>query len=776
MKNIRKKFLITAWCLVIGGIITGGVLLALIFNGVIGYMPNINALENPVNRFASQMYSADGKLMGTLSYSSANRIFVSYEQLPPMLVKALVATEDERFFDHCGIDFRALGRAVVKRGILGQKSAGGGSTLTQQLAKQLYSERAQNTTERLLQKPIEWIISLKLERYYTKEEIITLYLNYFDFLHNAVGIKTAAKTYFNKEPKDLTINESATLIGMCKNPSYYNPVRQPERCEGRRNIVLKQMVKCGYLTEFQYDSCKAEPLKLNFTRQDHKEGMAPYVRTYLSSIMMAKKPNRLEYAAWQDQKFYEDSIAWETDPLFGWCNKNTKRDGSYYDLYSDGLKIYTTIDSRIQRYAEEAVNEHVAQYLQPAFEREQKSNSKFPYSSKTNADKRERQIVKAMKNSDRWRTLAREGYSEQDILKNFDEPVEMTVYSPNGEVDVTMSPRDSVLYYKKFLRSSFMCVDNVTGEVKAYVGGLDFKYFQYDMVTTGKRQVGSTIKPFLYSLAMQCGLTPCDNVPNERRSYGGWTPRGGGGGGMISLRAALASSNNAVSAYLINEFTPKQFVQILRDYGIMQRNIPANHTLCLGSLEISLAEMVGAYTAFPNRGVRKVPIYVTRIEDSEGNVVADLSDGLPPRSKEVISAPSSYRMITLMKGVVNSGTGSRMRGTYGIHAPMGAKTGTTNENSDGWFMCYIPRLTCGAWVGGDDRDIHFNSMSYAQGAAAALPICAKFLKKVFQDASLAISPMQDFDIPSEHNDCDGMYNNYGGAGADQTGIDELIVF
>lgn len=775
MKNIRKKFVITIWGLVVAGLITVIVCFALIFNGSIGYMPNISALENPVNKFASQVYSSDGKLMGTWSYSSGNRIFVSYDQLPPMLIKALVATEDERFFDHCGIDFRALGRAIVKRGFMGQKSAGGGSTITQQLAKQLYSEKASSAKERLLQKPIEWVISLKLERYYTKEEIITLYLNYFDFLHNAVGIKTASKTYFNKDPKDLTINESATLVGMCKNPSYYNPVRQPERCESRRNVVLKQMVKNGYLTQEQYDSCKAEPLELHYTRQDHKQGIAPYLREHLRQIMMAKKPNHKDYFAWQEQQYYEDSIAWETDPLYGWCNKNTKRDGTNYDLYADGLKIFTSIDSRMQRYAEEAMQEHVANYLQPAFEREQKSNSKFPYASSTDSGKRKRQIDKAIKQSDRWRTMQQAGYSEKEIEKAFDTPVDMTVYSPKGEIDVTMTPRDSVLYYKKFLRSSFMCMDNRTGEIKAYVGGLDYRYFQYDMCSKGKRQVGSTIKPYLYALAMESGMTPCDAVPNERRSYGGWTPRGGGGGGMISLKAALASSNNAVSAYLINQFTPTQFVQTLRQFGIMQKRIDPNMTLCLGALEISLAEMIGAYSAFPNKGVRKLPVYVTRIEDSEGNVLADVSKGLIPRSKEVISEGSSYRMITLMKGVINSGTGARMRGKYGIHAPMGGKTGTTNENSDGWFMCYVPKLTCGAWVGGDDRDIHFNSMAYAQGAAASLPIAALFLKRVFRDASLNISPLEEFDIPSEHQDCEGMYNDYGPTDA-PTGLDELVEF
>lgn len=779
MKNIRKKSIISLWTLLTVGLVSGFVLLILIFNGAIGYMPNINQLENPVNKFASQVYTADGKLMGTWSYSNANRIFVSYDKLSPWLVKALVSTEDERFYDHCGVDFKAIGRAIVKRGIMGQKSAGGGSTITQQLAKQLYSERAESAKQRLLQKPIEWVIALKLERYYTKEEIITLYLNYFDFLHNAVGIKTAANTYFNKEPKDLTINECALLIGMCKNPSYYNPVRQPERCEERRNVVLKQMVKNGYLTQAQCDSCKSEPLKLNFTKQSHTDGTGTYLREYLRQVLMAKKPERKDYASWQGQKFYEDSVAWETDSLYGWCNKHTKRDGTYYDLYQDGLKIYTTIDTRYQKYAEEAVKEHVVDYLQPAFERELKSNPKAPYSPRVTAEKRQHYIDRSMKQSGRWIEMKAAGYSEAEIRKAFNTPVEMTVYTPDGEQDVTMTPLDSILYYKKFLRASFMCMDNKTGEVKAYVGGLDFAHYQYDMVNTGKRQVGSTIKPYLYALAMENNMTPCDEVPNVRTSYGGWTPRGGGGGGMVTLKHALASSNNTVSAYLINQFSPEQFVEILHQFGIKQRYIQPNLTLCLGSLEISLAEMVSAYSAFPNKGVRRIPVYVTRIEDSEGNVLATLSKGLPPQSKEVISAASSYRMITLMRGVVNSGTGQRMRGSYGVHCDMAGKTGTTNENSDGWFMCYTPTLTMGAWVGGEERNIHFSSMAYAQGAAAALPIAARFIKKVFQDGRLGISPLDKFDIPSDHDDCNNGLESSWGSYTDnyeQEGVDEIMEF
>lgn len=742
-------------------------------------MPDIEELENPVNKYASQVYSSDGKLMGTWSYSNANRIFVDYSQLSPWLVKALVATEDERFYEHSGIDVRALGRAIIKRGVLRQKNAGGGSTITQQLAKQLYSEHAQSSFQRLLQKPVEWVISLKLERYYTKEEIITLYLNYFDFLHNAVGIKTAAKTYFNKTPKDLTVGEAATLIGMCKNPSYYNPVRHLERTQNRRNTVLGQMVKNGYLTQEEYDTYSADSLVINYTRQDHKDGSATYLREFLRQTMMAKKPKRSDYASWQNQKFYEDSLAWETDPLYGWCNKNHKRDGSTYNLYTDGLKIYTTIDSRMQQYAEKSVFEHVSKSLQPVFDKQHKNNPKAPYSSGIAADKRQRLLDKAMRQSERWIVMKKNGCSDEEIINSFHKPVEMTLYSPDGDVERTMTPYDSLLYYKQFLRSSFMCMDNHTGEVKAYVGGLDYAHFAYDMATQGRRQVGSTIKPYLYALAMENGYTPCDEVPNVATSYGGWTPRGGGGGGMVTLRYALQTSNNTVSAYLINQLTPVQFISMLKQFGIKDQNLQPNLTLCLGSCDISLVEMVSAYTAFPNKGVRMCPVYVTRIEDADGNVIASLANGLAPQSHEVITEASSYRMISIMRGVVDGGTGSRMRFKYGIHAPMGGKTGTTNENSDGWFIGYTPRYTFGAWVGGEERDIHFDSMAYGQGAAAALPICGLFLQKVYADKSLGVSPTEDFEIPSDFSMCDnGLGSNWFGGNEDEEPmeIDELSSF
>lgn len=719
-------------------------------------MPEIEELENPVNKYASQVISSDGKLIGTWSYSRANRIFVPYDDISPSVIQALIATEDERFYSHSGIDIKALFRAIVKRGLFMQKSAGGGSTITQQLAKQLYSEKAESVKERLLQKPIEWVIALRLERYYTKEEILTMYLNHFDFLHNAVGIKTAAKTYFDKDPKDLTINESSMLIGMCKNPSYFNPVRNPERCLQRRNVVLSQMEKVGYISSNDASQLKLQPLELNFHRTDHKEGSAAYLRDYLRQILMAKKPSRSDYASWQNQKFYEDSLAWETDPVFGWCNKNVKRDGTPYNIYTDGLKVYTTIDSRMQRYAEEAVSKHVVEELQPIFDKELKSNKNAPYASSLSADEVAKKFQRAKHQCARYIQMKSDGYSESEIEDAFNTPTEMTVYTPRGEIDTVMTPSDSIKYYKRFLRTGFMVMDNETGYVKAYVGGTNFSHFQYDMCTQGRRQVGSTIKPYLYSLAMENGWSPCDEAPNIQQTYQvgnkTWTPRNGSRaryGEMVTLKWGLATSNNWISAWLMNQMSPSALVRLIHEYGVLNKDIVPSMSLCLGPCDISVSEMVGAYSAFPMKGVRRIPSYITRIEDSEGNIVAEFL----PRVHEVISEESSYKMITLMRGVMDGGTGGRMRGRYKIQAPMGGKTGTTNDNSDGWFVGYTPSLTFGAWVGGDERDIHFASMAIGQGASAALPIAAYFLQKVYTDNSLHYSPTENFNMPSNFNPC-----------------------
>ena len=766
---MRKKFMITLWILLMLGLgCVAGAFYA-IWQGWIGYMPNLYQLENPVNKYASQALSADGKLLGTWSYSRANRIFVGYDDLSPWLVKALVATEDERFYQHSGIDYRALARAVVKRVIMGQSNAGGGSTITQQLAKQLYSDVAQSTMERALQKPIEWVIAVKLERYYTKEEIITMYLNYFDFLHNAVGIKTAAKTYFNKEPKNLSVTEAATLIGMCKNPSYFNPVRKPDRCRDRRNVVLEQMVKAGYLSKADADVHKLEPLALRFHRVDHKEGIATYLRERLRTMLMAKKPVRSNYASWQDQKFYEDSLAWETDPLYGWCNKNRKKDGTPYNLYTDGLKIYTTIDSRMQRYAEDAVEKHVAGYLQPIFDKEKRHQATRPFSNQL-SEKEVKQIMdRSMKQSERYLTMKQNHVSESEILKSFNTPCEMTVFSYHGDIDTVMTPMDSIRYYKGFLRAGFMCMDARTGAVKAYVGGPDYRYFQYDMAGVGRRQVGSTIKPFLYTLAMENGMSPCDLAPNVQQTYivagQSWTPRNGSRshyGEMVTLKWGLAQSNNWISAYVMSKLSPAALVRLIHEFGVLNRDIHPSMALCLGPCEISVSEMVSAYTAFANKGIRSAPMYVTRIEDNEGNVVAEFQ----PKMNEVISEESAYKMIVMLQGVMNGGTGSRMRFRYNVNADMGGKTGTTNRNSDGWFMGFTPSLVTGCWVGGEDRDIHFNSMTYGQGASSALPISAYFFQNVFKDKSLGYSADEKFDLPEGFDPCESIV-------VDETAVDEV---
>lgn len=735
---------------------TGGFIA--IWNGWIGYLPELEDLQNPINRYATQVYSSDGKVLGTWHLNKENRVVVPYEKISPYVVNALVATEDERFYEHSGIDFWALGRAIVKRGILGQTEAGGGSTITQQLAKQLYSEKAHSTLERLMQKPIEWVIAIKLERNYTKQEIITLYLNYFDFLHNAVGIKTAANTYFNKEPSQLDICESATLVGLCKNPSLFNPVRYPERARQRRNVVLAQMLKVGYFTQAQYDKERVKPLKLDFHRIDHKDGTATYFREFLRLYMMAKRPDRNDesrYPSWNQNQYVYDSIAWETDPLYGWCNKNRKRDGEPYNLYADGLKVYTTIDSRMQQFAEQAMYDHVAHYLQPQFERENRGKPNAPYSN-LSAKQVASILNRSKTQSERYRVMRQAGCSDEEIDEAFNTKVHMTVFTYHGDVDTLMSPMDSIRYYKKFLRSGMMSMDPKTGAVKAYVGGLNYEHFMYDMVMSGRRQVGSTIKPFLYSLAMENGYSPCDVAPNVQRTYmvagKPWTPRNGSRsryGQMVTLKWGLAQSNNWISAYLMSRLNPYQLVQLLHDFGINNPDIYPSMSLCLGPCDVSVAEMVSAYTAFANHGIRCAPLFVSRIEDNEGNLITEFQ----PRMNEVISAETAQKMLVMMMGVVDGGTAGRLRFRYNLTGQIGAKTGTTNLNSDGWFIGFTPDLVTGVWVGGEDRDIHFGSMAMGQGATVSLPIWALYMKSLYAHPDLGYDPEAKFDLPEGYDPC-----------------------
>ena len=771
---MRKLFVYFLWTLLFIIIFGAATAFYAINEGWIGYMPPIEDLQNPINRFATQIYSADGKLIGTWNYNRENRVMVDYTKIAPSLVKALVATEDVRFYDHSGIDFYALGRAIVKRGLLGQKSAGGGSTITQQLAKQLYSEHASTTMERLLQKPIEWVIAVKLERNYTKDEIITMYLNYFDFLHNAVGIKTAANTYFSKEPKDLSVVESATLVGLCKNPSYFNPVRNPERSRNRRNVVLGQMLKAGYLTQEEHDKYCAEPLELKFHVSDHKEGLAVYLREFLRRYMTAKKPERALYPSWNMVKYFNDSINWESDPLYGWCNKNKKRNGDNYSIYTDGLKVYTTIDSRMQKYAEQAAYQHVVKFLQPAFDKENKNKANAPYSSNLTSQQVQQILNRSVRQCERYRVLKESGASDAEIHKSFHTPIEMSVFTYHGEVDTVMSPIDSIKYYKSFLRTGFVSVCPQNGHVKAYVGGLDYAHFAYDMVMDGRRQVGSTIKPFLYSLAMENGFSPCDVAPNVQQTYmvagQAWTPRNGSKaryGEMVTLKWGLQQSNNWISAYLMSKLNPQAFVDLLHEYGIRNPEIHPSMSLCLGPCDISVGEMASAYTAFVNHGIRAALMFVTKIEDGEGNVIAQFQ----PRMNEVISEESANKMIYMLKSVVDGGTASRLRFKYNLKGDIGGKTGTTNNNSDAWFMGILPTLVNACWVGGDDRDIHFNSMAMGQGASGALPIFALYMQQVYKDEQLGYNENAIFDLPEGYDPCSFVDESMEGADAE---IEELF--
>ncbi|MBQ9440751.1 MAG: penicillin-binding protein [Paludibacteraceae bacterium] len=718
----------------------------MISKGWLGYLPPLEELQNPKNKYATEIFSADMEVIGRYYQGKDNRVSVGFNEVSDYVSQALIATEDVRFAEHSGIDFKALMRVLLR---FGRK--GGGSTITQQLAKQLYSPHAENIFERALQKPIEWVIAVQLERLYTKQEIIAMYLNQFDFLNNAVGIKSAAQVYFNKSQKDLTVIEAATLVGMCKNPSLYNPVRHRERCKERRNVVLSQMEKAGYITQEQLDTMSKEDIVLDFHRIDHKEGIAPYFREMLRIWLTAKEPKRDNYASWQEQQYNDDRYFWDNNPLYGFCEKNRKPEGGKYNIYSDGLKIYTTLDSRMQRYAEEAVQEHMPE-LQKAFFKEKKNRSYAPFSRLLSEKDRNAILERTKKQSERYWSMKRAGASEDEIDKSFETPTEMTVFSYDGAIDTVMTPMDSIRYVKHFLRCGFMSMDPFSGYVKAYVGGPNFQYFQYDMASKGRRQVGSTVKPYLYTLAMEEGLWPCDKTVNQSitlidKNGKEWTPRNSDKkrvGEVVTLQWGLAHSNNWISAYLMSLYSPEALVKLMHAFGIRSQLDPVV-SLCLGICDISVAEMVGGYTAFPNKGIRIEPLFVTRIEDANGNVIATFT----PQTHEVVNEETSYKMITMMRNVIDGGTGSRIRFKYGLTMPLGGKTGTTQNNSDGWFMGYSPQLVGGCWVGGEDRAIHFDSMAEGQGASMALPIFALYMKKVYEDPTLEYDETIQFDIPTD---------------------------
>lgn len=742
--TFKKKFLCWFWGIFAGGVLLVVLIFWMITKGWLGYLPLLDELQNPKNRFATEVFSSDMQSLGRF-YRKENRVGVTYDQISPYMIDALIATEDARFYNHTGVDAKGLTRAILMLG-----RAGGGSTITQQLAKQLWSPRANNIFERALQKPIEWVIATKLERLYSKEEILTMYLNQFDFLYNAVGVKSAAQVYFSTTPADLKIEEAATLVGLCKNPALYNPIRRPERALARRNTVLGQMCKYDYITPEVRDSLQALPIDIKYQSVDHKQGLAPYFREYLRGVLTAKQPKASNYPEWNKQQYEIDLKQWKENPLYGFCNKNHKPDGTPYDLYQDGLRIYTTIDSRMQQYAEEAVNEHI-QALQKDFYKEKKGKSYAPFSRDLSREEIDGIMNRAMRQTDRYRAMKKDGKSETEIREAFNTPVEMRVFSYNGMIDTVMTPLDSIRWNKYFLRCGFMSMDPHTGAVKAYVGGPNFAQFQYDMVNTGRRQIGSTVKPYLYTLAMDEGMWPCDSTVNDSVTLidgNGvrWTPRDThvkNRGEMVTLNWGLQQSSNWITAYLMSLYTPEQLVRLMRSFGIEGQLDPVV-SICLGPCEVSVKEMVDAYTTFPNKGIRVEPLYVTRIEDNNGNVLATFT----PKIYEIISETTAYKMIYMLRNVMDHGTGVRARLRYGLKAPMGGKTGTSQNNSDGWFVGFTPSLVSGVWVGGEDRSIHFDRMALGQGANMALPIFSLYMQKVYADSNLGYDTAEQFDIPA----------------------------
>lgn len=694
------------WLLVITPVILLFLVLVATSYGLFGDLPTFAELENPSTYQATEIYSSDQKMLG--KYYRENRSLIHYEDLSPNLVNALKATEDIRFEEHSGVDIRGLIRAVTKLG-----RNGGGSTLTQQLAKNLFHEKPHTTLERLIQKIQEWIISARLERAYTKHEILAMYLNTVEFGANAFGIRSASTTFFKKEPIALSLEEAALLVGMLQAPTRFNPVHNYDAALQRRNVVLSQLMKYKFITDLQFDLLKKKPIALKFEAEGHSTGLAPYFRETL----------RLE--------------------LNKWCKDHKKADGTSYNLYTDGLRIYTTIDSRMQRYAEEAVKEHLTQ-LQKEF---------FAHWKGQTAWKEHPEIITdAVKRSERYRALKDSGATEAEIKKNFDKKVKMTLFTWKGERDTTLSPLDSIKYYKMFLQTGFMSMEPQTGYIRAWVGGDDYKYFQYDHVKEGKRQVGSTFKAFLYTLAMQEGFSPCYKVPNVQVTITdpttgvSWTPTNSDGkyGGMLTLKEALANSVNCISAYLMKQFGPEAMIQIARKMGITS-TIEPYPSIALGTPDVSVFEMVGAYATFANKGVWVEPQYLLRIEDKNGVVLQDFV----PKKVEAISEETAYLMLNLMKGVVDYGTSSRIRWKFGLPYPgIAGKTGTSQNQSDGWFMGITPELVSGLWTGCEDRSIHFRTTSLGQGANVALPAWAYYMKKVYADPNLNYSK-EDFEKPEK---------------------------
>lgn len=766
----KTKKTIIKWFWIILALPIALIILMLLLVWAFADIPSFEELENPESKLATQVIAEDGEILTT--FHIENRSFVSYEELSPFLVEAAVATEDVRFYKHSGIDFVSLGRVLVKTLLMSDSSQGGGSTITQQLAKTLYPRAEVGRRipgiyhiKMVWIKLKEWITAVKLERNYTKNEIMDMYMNAIFFGSNAYGVKAAAQTFFAKNPSDLTVEESAMLVGMVNKPTRYNPALNPEKALVRRNFVIGQMEKAGFISESERDSIQNIPITLSYQVQDHNAGLAPYFRDMLRRTMNAKEPKRSRYSQYED--YVTDSLQWADDPFYGWLTKNTKPDGTSYNLDKDGLRIYTTINYKMQKYAEEAVAEHLGKDLQKSFWRDLRRKTNKPFSNDVDKATRDRVMAQARRWSDRYRVMKARGASETEIKKSFREKVNMRLFSWDGKgyIDTLMTPDDSIVYYKSHLRAGFMAIEPQTGHIKAYVGGPDYRYFKYDNIRQGKRQVGSTIKPFLYTLAMQEGMSPCDKVVNVPQTFivgdKTWTPKSTDKdewiGQTVTLKWGLTKSSNNISAYLMKQFGPHAMAEMMRKMGIGSyiEEVPS---LCVGPADLSLYEMVAAYNTFPSQGVYISPIFVTRIEDNMGNVLADFTT----RKREAISEHTAYLMANLMQGVVNSGTAIRLRFKYGLKGEIAGKTGTTNDQSDGWFIGYTPSITAGAWVGAEDRQVHFESLSLGGGSNMALPIWGIWMKKVLADKTLNISETDRFIAPPgmHHNlNCDGSDND-----------------
>ena len=775
IKN-RKKLIKWLWLLAFSPIII--ILVSLLVVGITADIPSFEELEDPKSNLATEIIARDGTVIST--FHIENRSYISYDELSPSLRDALVATEDIRFYNHSGIDVKSLARVVVKSVLMGnRRSGGGGSTITQQLAKTLFprdtvSSKFPGAKYFVLvnNKLKEWITAVKLERNYTKEELMSMYFNAVFFGSNSYGVKAAANTFFAKEPSELTVEESALLVGMVNMPTRYNPVRNPDLSLQRRNHVLGQMNKYGFISQAQYDSIVQIPIRLSYNRQDHNSGLAPHFRDMLKRVMSASEPDPKNYSKRED--YSADSLMWERDPLYGWLNKNRKPDGTKYNLDKDGLKIYTPIDAKMQQYAQEAVVEHLSKNLQPAFDRELKWKRRKPFDNSVPADVIDLIMKQARRWSDRYRMMKQGGASEREILESFDKPVDMRVFAWNdkGYIDTTMTPNDSIRYYKSFIRAGLMALEPSTGYIRAYVGNGNYRYFKYDQVRQGKRQVGSTFKPFLYTLAMQQGYTPCDKVVNVPQSFiiceDVWSPKSTDReewiGQTVTLKWGLTRSSNNISAYLMKQFGPQALVEMAHTMGIKCWLDPVE-SLCVGSADIPVYEMVGAFNTFPGKGVYVEPLAVLRIEDKMGNVLATFT----PSKREAISERTAYLMVNLMQGVVNMGTANRIRRLYVPEGELAGKTGTTNDQSDGWFIGYTPKLTAGVWVGAEDRQVHFAGMALGQGANTALPIWGIFMKKVIDDGTLGVTKYDTFEVPHGFNidlNCDGSDSDLGSSAED----------